>query len=402
MGQSVSRRRSSRPPQPVCEDNTPAEPGSSRPSPAGSRTASTAASKRRRRSSLRRSLLSFVPRADSSSSSVRNAAPSSGAEGSAAPKKRWRSSFARRSSKPSQLPPQLAELRQEEVQGGSTVVEVGPSQAGEQSTPGTHAHPSIPDIVISGEPPPEVEAHSVPEERQSVSADVQEWLGDHPGDGVPNGDPIEQPASDTSPEPTDTPLEQDAHDNVVSPTAATATPLPVSSEPNPDSFPEAEAPPQAPRQFPPPGTLVVVQGVVNTTDVPSSDNATSSSRRPSRSTTPRPPSAAAGRQGEPALGSRDIERHGTRNRLSSFINRTRPGDGRAADSTSSNRNSAVSDISASAASHDTISAEESSILDDQESIHDDHDVRPRPLSQGSIDVLGTLLRYARMAQYTNQ
>lgn len=281
------------------------------------------------------------------------------------------------------------------------MVEVGPSQAGEQSTPGTHAHPSIPDIVISGEPPPEVEAHSVPEERQSVSADVQEWLGDHTGDGVPNGDPIEQPASDTSPEPTDTPLEQDAHDSVASPTAATATPLPVSSEPNPDSFPEAEAPPQAPRQFPPPGTLVVVQGVVNTTDVPSSDNATSSSRRPSRSTTPRPPSAAAGRQGEPASGPRDIERHGTRNRLSSFINRTRPGDGRAADSASSNRNSAVSDISASAASHDTISAEESSIMDDQESIHDDHDVRPRPLSQGSIDVLGTLLRYARMAQYTN-
>lgn len=402
MGQSVSRHRSTRSPQPVCEDNTPPEPGSSRPSPAGSRTASTTASKRSRRSSLRRSLLSFVPRSDSSSS-VRSAAPSSSAEGSPAPKKRWRSSFARRSSKPSPLPPHLAELRQEEVQGGSTAVEVGTSQAGEQSTPGTHAHPSIPDIVISGEPPPEAEAHAEPEQRQPVGADTQEWLGDHPRDGVSNSDPSEQPASDAAPEPIDVLPEQETHrDNVTPPSAATATPLPASSEPNPDSPPEAEAPPQAPRQFPPPGTLVVVQGVVNTTDVPSSDNATSSSRRPSRSTTPRPPSAAAGRQGDPAVSSRDGERHGTRNRLSSFINRTRPSDGRAADSTSSNRNSAVSDMSSSAASHDTVSAEESSIVDDQDSIHDDHDARPRPLSQGSIDVLGTLLRYARMTQHTDQ
>lgn len=401
MGQSVSRHRSSRATQPVLEDNTPAEPGSSRPSPAGSRTASTAASKRSRRSSLRRSLLSLVPRSDSSSS-VRSAAPSSSAEGSPAPKKRWRSSFARRSSKPSPLPPQLAELRQEEVQGGSTAVEVGATQTGEQSTPGTHAHPPIPDIVISGEPPPELEAQTMPEEQHPVSTDVQEWLGDRPRDGISRSDPVEQTASDVAPEPTDVPPEPETlADSVTAPTAAPATPLPAATEPNPDSLPEAEAPLQAPRQFPPPGTLVVVQGVVNTTDVPSSDNAVSSSRRPSRSTTPRPPSAAAGRQGESATSHRD-ERHGTRNRLSSFINRTRPGDGRAADSTSSNRNSAVSDLSLSAASHDAVSAEESSIADDQDSIHDDHDARPRPLSQGSIDVLGTLLRYVRATQITYQ
>ena len=393
MGQSVSRHRSSRPPQPVCEDNTPAEPGSSRPSPAGSRTASTSASKRSRRSSLRRSLLSFVPRSDSSSS-VRSAAPSSSTEGSPTPRKRWRSSFARRSSKPSSLPPQLAELRREEVQGGSTAIEVGTSQMGEQSTPGTHAHPPIPDIVISGEASPEAEPCAEPEEQQPVNAETQEWLGDPPRDVVSSSDPIAQTASAAAQEPPSVSSEQvTSTEEVPTLPAESAAPLPAATEPNSDTPPEAETLPQAPRQFPPPGTLVVVQGVVNTTDVPSSDN-TTSSRRPSRSTTPRPPSAAAGRQGEPALNSRDGERHGARNRLSSFINRTRPSDGRPADSGSSNRNSAVSDLSSSTASHDAASAEEASIADDQESIHDDHDARPRPLSQGSIDVLGTLLRCA--------
>ncbi|KAH9829668.1 uncharacterized protein C8Q71DRAFT_717942 [Rhodofomes roseus] len=183
-----------------------------------------------------------------------------------------------------------------------------------------------------------------------------------------------------------------------------ASPPPASTEPNPDSPPEAEAPPQAPRQFPPPGTLVVVQGVVNTTDVPSSDRAASSSRRPSRSTTPRPSGlqAVAGqRQGDSTSVSaaRDGERHGTRNRLSSFINRSRLSpDSRSAEPPSSNRSSAVSsDLSSSIAGQDTVSAEESSIADDHDSDHDDGDAHPRPLSQGSIDVLGTLLSVAAAA-----
>jgi len=109
--------------------------------------------------------------------------------------------------------------------------------------------------------------------------------------------------------------------------------------------------------------------------------------------------ASAGqRQAESASLStvRDNERYGGRNRLSSFINRSRPSSGsRAVESASSNRNSAVSsDLSSSATSHDIVSAEESSIADDQDSEQDDNDTRPRPLSQGSIDVLGTLLRYA--------
>ncbi|KZT67100.1 hypothetical protein DAEQUDRAFT_410989 [Daedalea quercina L-15889] len=184
-------------------------------------------------------------------------------------------------------------------------------------------------------------------------------------------------------------------------TPANTDSSPVSTAPTPDSPPEVEAPPQAPRQFPPPGTLVVVQGVVNTTDVPSSDNAASSSRRPSRSTTPRPSSTAAGQRSDIAslpIG-RDGERHGGRNRLSSFINRSRPPtDSRATELMSSNRDSAVSsDMTSSVTSHDIISGEESSIVDDQDSDHDDGDAHPRPLSQGSIDVLGTLLSVAAAA-----
>ncbi|KAI0768971.1 hypothetical protein BD413DRAFT_558742 [Trametes elegans] len=180
--------------------------------------------------------------------------------------------------------------------------------------------------------------------------------------------------------------------------------------------------PQAARHFPPPGTLVVVQGVVNTSDNPSSTQpsaSASSGVRPAYPTSlanPTPPQAAPLRRSSsvPRSTGPPEERQSTsatpRNRLSSFI--PRPSSMLRRRSSTSEPSAAVPFRHSSRSSSDVSSeAFESTVSDSSEDVSDpasetaspeqpsgdEGEGHARPLSPGSIDVLGTLLSVAAAA-----
>ncbi|PCH35140.1 hypothetical protein WOLCODRAFT_27654, partial [Wolfiporia cocos MD-104 SS10] len=151
---------------------------------------------------------------------------------------------------------------------------------------------------------------------------------------------------------------------------------------------------QAPRPYPQPGTLVVVQGVVNTTD--SQANGTSTpQQQPSHSSTPRPVSGVHSQRSSSAPREREGERLGIRNRLSSFISRSRPS---LEVMSGSNCNSAISSDSSPGFNPEPTPAEDATSSSEQhDNVAGEADGRPRPLSPASIDVLGVLLSVAAAA-----
>ncbi|KAI0350339.1 hypothetical protein OH77DRAFT_1489199 [Trametes cingulata] len=186
-----------------------------------------------------------------------------------------------------------------------------------------------------------------------------------------------------------------------------------SSVPLPEQENVAEPPPQAPRHFPPPGTLVVVQGVVNTSDNPSgSSQSTPSTRapRPSSAVNPAPPPTIPTRRSSsvPRASAHPEERQSARSRLSAFI--PRPSSMLRQRSSTSDPSSAPihpsqssSDLSSSAfdsaASTDSLAdgSETAAASTAEQRSSEDNETRSRPLSPGSIDVLGTLLSVAAAA-----
>ncbi|KZT09097.1 uncharacterized protein LAESUDRAFT_537861 [Laetiporus sulphureus 93-53] len=381
MGQSSSRNRTPQAPQ--YQDSTHAESSSGTSTP---RTAS-AASKRSRRSSLRRSFLGLLPHA-SSSGSLRSD-PSSNAESTQPPKKRWRSSK-RWSKAPASSQLAVAELGQASSSSSGATDIHGDTPAGTRSSSPLLASASWEDSPVGAS------ADVLSDDEQRLSQSVGAWLS---GTGPPGNEERGEQADmhDTVHDLPETMYSdgdvQNANDRQGE-ASGTAT----------EAGPTAEPQPEAPRQFPPPGTLVVVQGVVNTTDAPAptSSGGSPSSRRPSRSSTPRPPSISIPtslRRSASTSTPADGERHGTRSRLSSFMSRSRASsDLRPNHESTSNRNSVVSsDLSSSSTSHETGSAEEPSSAENHEAARAENDGRPRPLSPGSIDVLGTLLSVAAAA-----
>lgn len=95
---------------------------------------------------------------------------------------------------------------------------------------------------------------------------------------------------------------------LVSLEAATETPS-QQQQPIP-APPQQQQSASSPRQFPPPGTLVVVQGIVHTTDVSRPNNSTPSDSATSGDAPPQPGSG---------LGVGDQGMHRTRNRLSALL-----------------------------------------------------------------------------------
>lgn len=154
------------------------------------------------------------------------------------------------------------------------------------------------------------------------------------------------------------------------------------------------------RQFPPPGTLVVVQGVVHTTDVSQLHEF-----RPSRPTAPRPLSVP-GPLDVPRRASSTPRSHymgetanGSRNRLSAFIPRPTS---MFSGTTSNVEVNNTPPSSALNAENESDSEPASNVISDNSGSGDstpasnefETDARPPPaLSPSSIDVLGTLLRY---------
>ncbi|KAA1473861.1 hypothetical protein DENSPDRAFT_882348 [Dentipellis sp. KUC8613] len=166
----------------------------------------------------------------------------------------------------------------------------------------------------------------------------------------------------------------------------------------PQNIAPAPVPPALERRFPPAGTLVVVQGVVHTTDV-------SASAPPPPTRAPQQPQAQSHPHPTPSTSSRRASSVPARRRLSSLIPRPM----------ASRRSSFVSpDWAASEApaqSGDPSSASAPAADGDTDRDHDGDQAgppappessgagsgRPAPLSPSSIDVLGTLLSVATAA-----
>ncbi|KAI0671037.1 hypothetical protein C8Q78DRAFT_973629 [Trametes maxima] len=198
--------------------------------------------------------------------------------------------------------------------------------------------------------------------------------------------------------------------------APDASPLPpISPYPEaldgPGDAPQQQQQQPAPRHFPPPGTLVVVQGVVNTSDSPSSSqpSPSPSTTRPSSLIVPTLPPAAPIRRRSSSVPRAVApvapeERPSARSRLSAFI--PRPSSMlRRRSSTSEpavlHHSRSSSDLSSAAfdsATSEDASEEASDPSTPLAGSGDDGDpTRARPLSPGSIDVLGTLLSVAAAA-----
>ncbi|KAI0366945.1 hypothetical protein BV20DRAFT_971251 [Pilatotrama ljubarskyi] len=451
MGQANSR---SSPPASVSHPQLP-QPSSSSSSttPAGpssqisqrddleSSTATTPSSKASRRS-VRRSVRSFLrPRtlSDSptpSSSSSRDQVPSF--------RKRWRSS--RRFSKAQASLPNLSEALHEgdiHTAGPAAAVDAqvlapdeqpvlaGPSTSAPLSAAlppascSTVSHLVTPDAAgqsgseaLSAEDHCSTQDHVIPPAAQQSSPSA---LDANKPDVAPQYRENQERAQEIEREINDFLLERPRQDSLFvegssqdgqlsdAPESSPAeSPMPLPEQGN-----TAEAPPQAPRHFPPPGTLVVVQGVVNTSDNPSGSSQSAASGRaprPSSAVNPASPPAVPTRRSSsvPRTSAQPEERQSARSRLSSFIprpssmlrQRSSTSDPSTlpfhASQSSSDVSSTALDSSASSDSlaHDSDPASSSGV---EQRSSEDTDIRSRPLSPGSIDVLGTLLSVAAAA-----
>lgn len=188
------------------------------------------------------------------------------------------------------------------------------------------------------------------------------------------------------------------------------TPPPIQS-PSPDPLLAASPP----RHFPPPGTLVVVQGVVNTTDTGSNSLSNNSNTSNTSSTSPvtqtpssRPNSSlfpAASRTSRSSTPTGDRIANRNSHRLSSIMRRPTSifNDNRRSSAMLDNdpvtdTSSSVADPSTeSSTSNDSSSPNDSGSATTVESDNDIQSQLQRPLSPGSIDVLGTLLSVAAAA-----
>lgn len=430
MGQANSRS-SSAPDVPRPARQSASSPSSSvqRECTDSAATASSAASKRSRRSSLGRTVRALLPHSRSAQDGPSSHDPSSSL------RKRWRSS--RRSSKrpsslsdcpeglpnPDSIPNPSAQPHssQDTVPEEHTVTTVSPSTPVRSfSSPlpcALLAHPS----PISPPPANVPVLSSAPDARSSSDRVNQPPSPD-------GSDPEPSPASDAplcTPQdeqlaeqigrdledflaahhPDNTFVQGSSRDGQTPPPPVPATapsPSPAEPQPSRDTVPEPQ--PQPPRHFQPSGPLVVVQGVVNTSDAaaaqanPVSRSSGSGSLMNSLSAPP----LSHRRSSSTPLSVED--RHGGRNRLSAFLPRPSSMLGRrpaSAERPPSYDSPLFSDASSSLPDHSSydVLPADTDIPSEDHRANDDSEERHRPLSPGSIDVLGTLLRCAHVPLY---
>ncbi|KAI0823289.1 hypothetical protein BC628DRAFT_1385679 [Trametes gibbosa] len=181
----------------------------------------------------------------------------------------------------------------------------------------------------------------------------------------------------------------------------------ISLNPLPDTAGAADPQTQTPRHFPPPGTLVVVQGVVNTSDNTTTAQSPPSGRatRPSSTANSTPSYTSSSRR---ASSLPREERQSARSRLSALLPRPPSMLGRRSlpsnpSAEALHTSQSTSDLSSTAlesvASSDllTDASDLSSAPVTEARSGEDVDFGSRPLSPGSIDVLGTLLSVAAAA-----
>ncbi|KAF9468743.1 hypothetical protein BDZ94DRAFT_1294288 [Collybia nuda] len=293
MGQNSSRHHQSPPPTLVAApsnfgDNSPTDP-SANPLPSDSTVLNVTPSSGSRRTSVRKSILNLVKpsarsHADSSTNNKRKSWRSS---------KRW-----------SKAPPDLSEVSE-----STSSSSAGPSTV--PTTPTSGKEPDIEQNVVSDASEQLISAGDRP------STPFPPMLTELPPDSAEGGSRIDHEVgqnigtwlSAQDVQQTSTPTFSEGRDVVIGPNDSLSpdenTP-PVQPESTPEPQPEE---PTGNRQFPPPGTLVVVQGVVHTTDVPRN-----------------PPSTTISDSPEPVLRSSSTPPNApgsTRNRLSALL-RSRP------------------------------------------------------------------------------
>ena len=426
MGQAASRQRA--PQQPThAQDrprSTPTPEASTSRNEQATTEAATVTNKRSRRASLRRSILGLIPSSSSSSSTrSRKDSSSSGSESSQSPRKRWRSS--RRFSK---APASLSDLAETSQQPGAQHADREPASA--EGSVSDISSGRLPQSQINGPstsstaPLPSTSRIAVAEQdrtpKQSSSSTVRLDSAAQVSTIVPT-----EPANPAPTHPTTEEIRREVAEflngHAEEPVAPSSGDSEIaanegSREPQPTNGDTNNSPQTSPQHFPPPGTLVVVQGVVNTTDTPHASpahNAVASSHAipptaPSRSSSVFPSSPTtlpvrrrANSASTPTsiprmLGPEDAPQ--PRSRLSSFI---RPG--RAPSEGGSHAHSAsVPDADLSSSRQNLHSSPSTSSTDsttppttppETPSSPPSDSPTNRGLSPGSIDVLGTLLRY---------
>ena len=407
MGQANSRNRPpiGRSQSPVILSSSTSAPPRDRPrSP---ELTSTPHVKTNRRSSFRRSVRAFLP-----SPRPRDSTPNNSP--SASTRKRWRSS--RRlsrflnplpdspESEPStvnhheSLPPSLHSPDDVRTSPSDTLAGT-PSHSPSSPSPVLPLHSKHSDALPTRSNPsspaqdygsnPRLDCTTPPAE-QPITVEVSEDIG-----SAQSHRTVEQGVSEDSHD-CKTFVQGSSRDGQTSPPSSPSVPavIPVQqeSELHSDSA-------QQIHHFSPPGPLVVVQGVVNTSDSPSTAPGPSTSRasRPSsmvHSTTPastlRPHSFSTA-----PSGNQPEDRQNARSRLSTFLPRpTSMLSRRASAPYEFGSDSADNTTPFHRASSETTSSDHDGYLpsDVDSGLSDENSTRPRPLSPGSIDVLGTLLR----------
>ena len=377
MGQTTSRQKTSTAPSSPSSSGPSAQfPITSTPSFDEAVVASSERPKRSRRSTLRRSIISLVGRSKGSPEATRNATARSDAAPSS--RKPWRrisralslGATEERRTAVSSVTPSKGKGKQratEEVEGDDD---------DEQSKPSTSSQrPESP----------------VPTRRQSSASVLRDLVKgeDPPPEASAEGDV-------GSPPP---PLE------IIdpSPTTAPAPPHTDPHDPTPATHPPLDQPQPGPRHFPPPGTLVVVQGVVNTIDtgsMPNNNNPqTANTVLPNTSSRPNSGLFSGSARSRPSTPTGDHPGGRNSRGLSSIIRRP------ASMFNDSRRNTVIegdgiADTSPLGHTVDSTIGTSSDVPSDPiaptTSLDSDPNNQPthqRPLSPGSIDVLGTLLRY---------
>lgn len=232
-------------------------------------------------------------------------------------------------------------------------------------------------------------------------------------DAVPPSSPPRRPsAADIERE-----VNEFLHGHPTRPSGDASIPIPHDEHDSPSSAVPIATPLAPPRHFASPGPLVVVQGVVNTTDAPhapaqtaqSTHNAAGSSARPSTATQSQAAPISRRRSlsvPRPTSRSTTTEERNRRHRLSSLIRPTSMlGRGLAEDSSrgmpasSSTPEFNVPDLASSnAETPSSGSAPSATDTGNAQALPvPEQNHGPRGLSQGSIDVLGTLLSVAAAA-----
>lgn len=406
-------------------------------------SAAVAAAKRRsRRSSLRKSVVDFVTRSSSSGSSssstsnqreeVEEPSTPSSARPTSSLRKKWR--LSKRFSKlpaSSELNDVLTESSEqrgdvEDVERNndnddqSRPAPAMPSAQQTSSRPPTPFPSSRPTTPVQESFPEGISAEQLSERHQQASQNIASWLS---GSSSPPSSPIVP--SDTiavgNHQPSAENIEQEIDQFLIgsSDPVEEATPSladsPIPSATSPVDSPNATT---QPRHFPPPGTLVVVQGVVNTSDTPSSNTQSSSSRPPNTSNSASenlsPPSApvtssrsvSMSRSSNRSAGAEDgpIARNGLSSLLprpSGMIRRRRVSESQSGSTTRTPSNDPRRSADLPSLRPQTSSSEESptssSDAETPNTSPAESENGHRALSQGSIDVLGTLLSVAATA-----